>query len=164
MRAIGWPRQWGALGMLWAWVAMACAGGPSPQTAVTEDGIYDFTGSTGEATTLRGSLTVLAGAMSLRPEFGSCRIDQAASSTERTRFLCDNTSEVEQLAFLLDLRFPLTRSSWSGRLRRRQTRTVCARYATQNGRQVCVQTRTETVDVMVPVSGPLTFRPHNASN
>ncbi|MBL8982388.1 MAG: hypothetical protein JNL26_09385, partial [Gemmatimonadetes bacterium] len=151
MRTIRLPRRWGALGILGALALAACAGGPPPQTAVTEDGIYDFTGSTGEATTLRGSLTILAGSMSLSPEFGTCRVDQAVSSTERSRFLCDNTSDVEQLAFIIDLRFPLTRSSWSGRLRRRQTRTVCARYATQNGRQVCVQTRTETVDVMVPV-------------
>lgn len=35
--------------------------------------------------------------------------------------------------------------------------------ARADGRQVCVQTRTETVDVMVPVSRPLTFRPRSAS-
>ena len=35
--------------------------------------------------------------------------------------------------------------------------------ARADGRQVCVQSRTETVDVMVPVSRPLTFRPRSAS-
>lgn len=148
-----------SLGAL-AGVIAACAGNPTPgATSLPDDGIYDFTASTGESAPLRGSLTILAGAIALRPEFGSCRIDQAYASSERTRFLCDNTSEVERLAFLVDHRFPLTRSQWNGTVRQRRTRTVCARYATQNGRQVCVEQRQETVEVTTPVSGRLTFRP-----
>jgi hypothetical protein len=142
---------------------LACAGGPAPRGAVSVDGIHDFTASTGEATPLRGTLTIVAGELSLRPEFGTCRIDQAFASSERTRYLCDHSSDVEQLAFLVDHRFPLTRSSWTGRVRQQRTRTVCARYATQNGRQVCVETRNETVEVTVPLSGRLVFRPRPVS-
>lgn len=136
----------------------ACRG-PSPETAVTpSDGIYEFTASTGEAQPLRGALTVVAGSLGLRPEFGTCRIDHAYASSERTRYLCDHNSEIDQLAFLIDNRAPLIRSTWAGRVRQRRTRTVCAQYATQNGRQVCVQQRTETYEVVVPVSGRLIFR------
>jgi hypothetical protein len=157
-------RRWTPLGRWCCLGVIACAGGPSPRAGITDDGIYDFTASTGEATPLRGSLTILAGALTLRPEFGSCRVDQAFASAERTRYLCDNTSEVERLAFLIDHRFPLTRSTWTGSIRQKRTRTICAQYATQNGRQVCVQTRTETVEVTESLSGRLTFRPRPASN
>ncbi len=140
--------------------ALACAGAPAPGAGAppTDDGIYDFTASTGEPSPLRGSLTIVAGTHSLSPEFGSCRVDQAFASSERTRYLCDNTSDVERLAFVIDRRFPLTRSQWNGTIRQRRTRTVCVSYATQNGRQVCVEQRTEEYVVNAPVSGRLTFR------
>ncbi|MBL8961810.1 MAG: hypothetical protein JNJ98_18260 [Gemmatimonadetes bacterium] len=164
MRAPCPTRRWAPLGRWGVAFLIACAGGPPPASGITDDGIYDFTASTGEATPLRGSLTILAGALSLQPEIGTCRVDQAFASAERSRFLCDNTSDIERLAFLIDHRFPLTRSTWAGSLRQKRTRTVCAQYATQNGRQVCVQTRTETVEVTVPLSGRLTFRPRPASH
>ena len=164
MRTPARRRPWAPLSRWGVVLLLACAGGPSPASGITDDGIYDFTASTGEATPLRGSLTIVAGDLTLRPEFGSCRVDQAFASTERSRFLCDNTSDVERLAFLIDHRFPLTRSTWAGSMRQKRTRTVCAQYATQNGRQVCVQTRTETVEVSVPLAGRLTFRPRPASD
>lgn len=144
----------------------ACArnrSGTARPGSFPEDGLYDFTAPTGEAAPLRGTLAIVGGVMSLRPEFGTCRIDQAYVSVERTRYLCDNSSDVERLAFLVDALFPLTRSRWTGMVRQRRTRTVCVRYATQNGRQVCVEQRQETVEVETPVSGRLTFRARPAS-
>ncbi len=138
----------------------ACSGNPSPGTLKpADDGIYEFIANTGDRTPLRGRLTIVAGEISLEPEVGICRVDTAYSSLERTRYACDNVSDIERLAFVMDNRNPLTRSSWTGQVRQRRTRTVCVEYATQNGRRVCVRTQTETYDAMVPVSGRLTFRP-----
>jgi len=123
------------------------------------DGIYEFITRTGERGELRGRLMLIAGEVTLEPEFGTCRVDAAYASLERQRFLCDNTSEVENLALLVDRRFPTTRSRWTGTVRERRTRTVCVQYTTQNGRQVCVRTETQTYEVRSAVSGPLTFRP-----
>ncbi|MGQ0647349.1 MAG: hypothetical protein ACT4P7_07235 [Gemmatimonadaceae bacterium] len=97
------------------------------------------------------------GELFLQPESGNCRTDASYASFEYVRLLCDPTSDVEDLAFVLDKRYPLTRSRWTGRIRQRRQRTVCTEYATQNGRRVCVRSRTETYEVMTNLSGPLTF-------
>lgn len=126
------------------------------------DGTWEFTASTGESVPLRGTLVILDGTYALRPSFGSCRIDTASPSMQRTRFLCDNTSTVERLAFVIDHDAPLTRSTWTGVVRQSRERTVCTQYITQNNRQVCVASRKETVITTAPLSGPLSFRPRPA--
>jgi hypothetical protein len=145
--------------MLACAVAGACASsGSTTTTPRTEDGVYEFIGRTGEHAELRGSLIVAGGELLLEPEQGICRVDFQNVVSEKTRFLCDNTSEIEDLAFLIDRRTPLMRSTWTGSVRQKRQRTVCVQYAIQNGRQVCVRSATETYETRVQLRGPLTFR------
>ena len=135
-----------------------CAGTKGQAEVPTLDGIYDFTTRTGEVGELRGRLVVVGGELSMEPDQGICRVDAAFVSFERQRFLCDNTSEVEDLALVVDRRFPLTSSIWTGIVQRTRTRQVCVAYATRDGRQVCVRTETQTYRERAAVRGPLTFR------
>lgn len=135
----------------------------TPAPAQAQDGTYDFFARASDRTELRGSLIVLAGTHSLRPENGICREDQLVVSAESTRYICDHSSDVEDLVFVVDRRFPLTRSMWTGRVRQRKQRTVCAQYAIQNGRQVCVRTTQEWYEEVTSVRGPMTFRPRPVS-
>ena len=158
------PGHAGAPFLLVAVLACASAG-PAPSGARTPDGIYDFIGRTGENAELRGTLTIAGGDLLLAPEQGICRVDATSINPEKTRFLCDHVSDIENLALVIDRRVPTMRSSWTGSVRQRRQRTICVQYAVQNGRQVCVRTQTETYEVRVGVSGPLTFnrRPPGAS-
>lgn len=136
-----------------------CASASTRTDVPTPDGIYEFITRTGETGELRGKLVVVGGELSMEPDQGICRVDAAYASMERVRFVCDNVSEVEDLALVVDRRFPVTRSMWTGTVRRTRTRQVCVAYATQNGRQVCVRTETQTYEERAAVRGPLTFRP-----
>ena len=140
-------------------VLAACASSPKAAPPAVKDGVYEFMTSTGERGELRGRMVYAGEVVSIEPELGICRLDGAFASAERLRYLCDNTQEVEHLALLIDKRYPTTRSAWTGSVRVRRTRTVCVQYATQNGRQVCVRSETQTYEERVTLSGPLTFRP-----
>jgi hypothetical protein len=123
-----------------------------------QEGTFDFFGRAGERVELRGAITIIEGEVRLNPEAGLCREDLLWVSAERVRFTCDTSSDLESLAFVIDKRYPLTRSTWSAHVRQRRTRTVCVQYSVQNGRRVCVRTETEWYDEITPMGGPLTFR------
>jgi hypothetical protein len=140
----------------------ACASSGARNRPV-DDGIYEFTARTGGYGDLIGRLTLLDGEVSLQPMQGQCRVDPSQASVELFYFLCDYSTEIENLSFTIDRRLPLTRSLWRGFVRQTRTRSVCDQYATQNGRQVCVRTRQESYEERARVGGPLTFRPQPVS-
>jgi hypothetical protein len=147
-----------ALIMVVAAGGAGCASrGTAAPAARTEEGTYDFFARAGERTDLRGSLLVLAGSLMLQPENGTCREDLLVVDSEKSRYICDHTSDVENLVFVLDKRYPLTRSVWMGSMRQRRQRTVCAQYAIRTAAGG-VRTSVEWYETS-QLRGPMTFRP-----
>ena len=137
--------------------AIGCkSGGSATERVPVRDGLYDFVARTGSYD-LRGKLLWASGEASIDSEIGYCRTDPMNTDTQTIRYQCESGSDLRGLVYIIDRNFPLNRSRWRASVAQTRQRQVCARYETRNNRQVCVQWRTETYEVSVPVGGLLTF-------
>lgn len=137
--------------------ALGCkSGGSATERVPLRDGLYDFVARTGNYD-LRGKLLWASGEASIDSEIGYCRIDPMHTDPQTIRYQCESGNDLRSLVYIIDRNFPLNRSRWRASITQTRQRQVCARYETRNNRQVCVQWRTETYEVSVPVGGLLTF-------
>lgn len=145
-------RRFFTLALLLAAACKSGGGGGTP----AQDGMYDFVARTGR-NDLRGTLLWMSGEASINAEIGYCRADPLQTDMQTYRYMCETGDELRNLVYIIDRRFPLTRSRWRAVVQQTRQRQVCVRYETRNNRQVCVQYRQESYEVSVPVGGPMTF-------
>lgn len=107
---------------------------------------------------VRGLLRVLADTMVIVPLADYCQPVMGTPDPIVLRYTCNGTGKFEQLTLTLDRRNPAQFSKWSASLAVRKQREVCTRYAMQDGRQVCVQTKTEQYETTESRSGNLQVR------
>lgn len=136
-------------------LAAACKSGSGGGTPA-QDGLYDFVARTGR-NDLRGTLLWMSGEVSINAEIGYCRADPMQTDMQTYRYICETGDELRNLVYIIDRRFPLNRSRWRAIVQQTRQRQVCVRYEIRNNQRVCVQYRTESYEVSVPIGGPLTF-------
>ena len=81
------------------------------------------------------------------------------AATVAARYECRNAAAPEPVYFTIDVRNPMSRSTWQMTVKEQRQRSVCVEYANRGGRNVCVRTQTQTYDAVVPYSGSLFVRP-----
>lgn len=123
----------------------------------TQDGMYDFVARTGR-TDVQGTLLWMSGEASIRTGTGTCRADPMQPDTQTLQYFCQTGNDPHGLVVVIDRHLPLTRSVWRASAVQTQQRRVCVRHEIRNKREVCVKYGTESYEVSVPVSGPLTFK------
>lgn len=145
-----------------AFIALsACGGSRSAPTveapSASREGLYEFSASTPNQV-IQG--TIRLGSEALDVQFATpCQPEAKTrgmpsgmpSSTSVSRYYCSGT----WLTF--DRRNP-TSAKWFSLVELPRRREVCARYETQNGRQVCVSRSTETYYVNESRSGVIQVR------
>jgi hypothetical protein len=149
------------------WIAVACivlnaCGGsrsaPSDQAPpAASEGRYEFSATT-PSQVIRGTVRVSSDAMDVQFET-PCQSDAAMrgvpsgmpSSTSVARYNCGGA----WLTF--DRRNPSS-AKWFASVQLPRRREVCARYETQNGRQVCVSRSTETYYINETRTGVIQVR------
>ena len=85
----------------------------------------------------------------------------AASSM--ARYECRSADAPAPMHFNIDVKNPFGRSTWEMTVVEQRQRSVCIEYVNRGGRNVCSRTQTQTVDVTVPMSGPLLVRRSNTT-
>lgn len=107
---------------------------------------------------VRGTLRILGDTVLVEPVADYCRPTVGSPDPLRIRYTCNGPGSFEQLFLLIDRRSPVQLSKWSATFRVQRRREVCVQYAIRDGRQVCVQTTTETYETTESRSGTLQVR------
>lgn len=130
----------------------------SPDAARSADGIYEFTANTPNQL-IRGSIRVGPEGTGIQFET-ACQPEATirpmpstmpSATTTSMRYYCSG-------AWLTFDRSNPVQAMWHTTVEVPRRREVCARYETQNGRQVCVSRTTETYYVPEPRSGGIQVR------
>jgi hypothetical protein len=143
-----------------AFVACSSAGGTREgpaSAAVPAEGTYDYIANL-PGQQVRGKLRVIGDTVLVEPESDYCRPTVGTPDALRIQYTCNGPGSFEQIRLFIDRRSPAQLSKWSATFRVQRRRDVCVRYAIQNGRQVCVETRTETYETTESRSGTLQVR------
>jgi hypothetical protein len=93
---------------------------------------------------------------------GTCTPLQApdwTASTIAARYECRNAIASDPVHFTIDVKNPVSRSTWEMTVKEQRQRSVCVEYGNRGGRNVCVRTQVQSYDVVVPYSGALFVRP-----
>jgi len=139
----------------------ACASGGSGAASREPpgpvEGTYEYFASI-PGQQVRGSLRVVADTIMVDPDADYCRPVIGTPDPLVIRYTCSGSGRFESLLLALDRRNPAQFSKWTATFRVQRRREVCAQYAVQNGRQVCVRTQTETYETTESRSGTLQVR------
>jgi hypothetical protein len=152
-------RSTALLGSL-ALVACASAGGTreaAVAATTTVEGTYDYIANL-PGQQVRGRMRFVGDTVLVEPVADYCRPTVGSPDPLRFRYTCNGPGSFEQLQLSIDRRSPVQLSKWSASFRVQKRREVCVRYAIQNGRQVCVETSTETYEATETRSGTLQVR------
>lgn len=141
---------------------LACGGSraATPRTAAPSgpiEGTYDYMANL-PSLQVRGTLRVTGDTVLVDPVSDYCRPMMGPPDPLYIKYTCQGTGPYEQLTLTIDRRNPLQLSKWSATFRVQRRREVCVRYAVRDGRQVCVETQTETYEATESRSGNLQVR------
>lgn len=151
------------IGVLALAVLTACGGsgaGARPETAAPGgpiEGTYEYLANL-PSQQVRGTLRVTSDTVIVDPVSDYCRAVMGPPDPLYFRYTCQGTGSYEQLQLTIDRRNPAQLSKWSATFRVTRRREVCVQYAMRDGRQVCVQTTTETFETNDVRSGNLQVR------
>lgn len=144
-----------------ATVTGGCSGaGPQPQTAVPAgpiEGTYEYLVALPNQQ-VRGTLRVTGDTALVDPVSDYCRPTLGPPDPLSIKYTCTGTGTYEQIQLNIDRRNPMQLSKWAATFRVTRRREVCAQYAVRDGRQVCVQTTTETYETTETRNGTLQVR------
>jgi hypothetical protein len=104
---------------------------------------------------VRGTMRVQGDTVLVDPVSDYCRPSIGAPDPMSIRYTCVGSGSYEQILLAIDRRHPAQMSKWTARYRVQRRREVCVQYAYRDGRQVCVQTTTETYETTESRSGTL---------
>lgn len=121
------------------------------------EGTYDYT-ATLPGQQVQGRLRVLGDTIIVVPNNDYCQPVLGPPSPLVIRYTCNGPGRFESLSLTLDRRNPVQFSKWAASYRVQKQRQVCRRTAIQNGREVCVETGTETYEDTESRSGTLQVR------
>lgn len=142
-------------------VLAACGGSraapPSREPSEPIEGNYEYIASI-PGQQVRGLLRVLGDTILVEPFADYCQPATGNPDPIAIRYTCNGPGRFEQLNLRLDRRNPMQFSRWSATIRVTKRREVCSQYAIRDGRQVCVQTTTETYETNESSSGNLQVR------
>ena len=142
-------------------VFVACGGsGSSPETAAPRgpiEGTYEYVANL-PSQQVRGTLQMVGDTVLVSPMSDYCRPLMAPPDPLSIKYTCQGAGSYEQIQLTIDRRNPVQLSKWSATFRVQRRRDVCVQYATRDGRQVCVQTTTETYETTERRSGNLQVR------
>jgi hypothetical protein len=141
---------------------LACGGSttPSPETAAPSgpiEGTYEYL-VTLPTQQVRGTLRITGDTVLVEPISDYCRPAMGPPDPLSIKYTCNGTGTYEQIHLNIDRRNPAQLSKWAATFRVTRRREVCVQYATRDGRQVCVQTTTETYETTETRSGNLQVR------
>jgi hypothetical protein len=143
-----------------AMMACASSGGttasPATPASPPAEGTYEYLANLPNAQ-VRGTLQVLGDTALVSPVSDYCRPEPTRDPLY-IRYTCQGTGAFESLFLRIDRRNPVQLSKWSATFRVQKRRDVCRRYEVRAGRQVCVETATETYETTESRSGNLQVR------
>ena len=141
-------------------VACASGGNQQPVTAAPSgpiEGNYEYVANLPNLQ-VRGSLRIVGDTILVEPVTDYCRPTIAPPDPLAIKYTCTGTGTYEQIQLTIDRRNPTQLSKWQATFRVQRRREVCVQYAIRDGRQVCVQTSTETYETNDTRSGNLQVR------
>ncbi len=136
----------------------ACASGGATTTrgpSTPIDGTYDYVANIPGGQQVRGVMRFMGDTVLVEPVSEYCRPSLGATSQQAIRYECNGIGTFEQLQLWIDRRNPVQLSRWSATFRVQKRREVCVRYEVRAGRQVCVETSTETYETSESQGGRL---------
>ena len=148
---------------------VACASSSSTSTTSTttavaataastsNEGVYDYVANL-PGQQVRGTLRVTGDTVTIDPMADYCRPTVGVPDPLAIRYTCNGPGNIESIQLRIDRRNPAQLSKWSAAYRVQRRREVCTQYAVRDGRQVCVQTSTETYETTESRSGTLQVR------
>ena len=150
------------LSVLFAGALVGCAGSGAPRVegasaSLAEEGLYEYTANL-PGQPVRGTFRVQGDTIIVNPATDYCRPVVGPANAMAIQYTCTGAGSFEQLYLRLDRRNPVQLSRWTATYRVQRRREVCERYEVRAGRQVCVQTKTETYETTEPRSGTLQVR------
>lgn len=143
-----------------ALTACASAGGTSetPVTsAVPVEGTYEYIANL-PGQQVRGKMHFVGDTIVVEPVADYCRPTVRSPDPLAIHYTCNGPGSFEQIQLRIDRRSPVQLSKWSASYRVQRQREVCTQYAVRDGRQVCVQTRTEMYETTDSRTGNLQVR------
>ena len=135
--------------------AGANPGAASPVGPV--EGTYDYIANL-PGQQVRGTLQVVGDTVLVDPVADYCRPTIGRPDPLAILYTCNGPGSFEQIQLRIDRRNPAQLSKWTATFRVQRRREVCTQYAVRDGRQVCVQTSTETYETTESRSGTLQVR------
>jgi hypothetical protein len=138
----------------------AKSGNQPPETAAPSgpiEGNYEYIASL-PSMQVRGTLRIVDDTVLVEPVTDYCRPAIAPPDPFSIKYTCTGTGTYEQIQLTIDRRNPVQLSKWLATFRVQRRREVCVQYAVRDGRQVCVQTTTETYEATDTRSGNLQVR------
>ncbi|CAN5386729.1 hypothetical protein BH09GEM1_BH09GEM1_06390 [soil metagenome] len=140
-----------AVAVLWLGFAVGCASGGKPQALrAAQLGAYRFTERVADDVTLEGIFVIEPDTVSIEATPGPCRYESERSNSLGYSYTCGDVH------YAFERSDPLRTASYSVVVHLRETKSVCVRYTvTSTGRQVCAESRNETVFRDVRRSGLL---------
>ncbi len=136
----------------------ACASGGAPASrgpSTPIEGTYEYVANIPGGQQVRGVMRFLGDTVLVEPVTEYCRPALGAPSLQVIRYTCNGSGTFEQLQLSIDRRNPVQLSRWSATFRVQKRREVCVRYEVRAGRQVCVETTTETYETSESRGGTL---------
>jgi hypothetical protein len=138
----------------------ASSGTRQPATAAPSapiEGDYEYLASL-PSVQVRGTLRIVGDTVLVEPVTDYCRPTIAPPDPFAIKYTCTGTGTYEQIQLTIDRRNPAQLSKWQATFRVQRRREVCVQYAIRDGRQVCIQTTTETYETNDTRSGNLQVR------
>jgi hypothetical protein len=139
--------------------ACASSGSQPPVTTAPSgpiEGNYEYMASL-PSMQVRGTLRIVGDTV-LVETTDYCRPTVAPPDPFSIKYTCTGSGTYEQIQLTIDRRNPVQLSKWLATFRVQRRREVCVQYAVRDGRQVCVQTTTETYETTDTRSGNLQVR------
>ncbi|MDQ2665559.1 MAG: hypothetical protein M3Z05_06075 [Gemmatimonadota bacterium] len=130
-----------ALPVFWLALVVGCASNGNKVGMRPEQlGAYRFTEHVGEDMELEGIFVIESDTVSIEATPGLCRYDRDRSNALAISYICGD------VFYTFDRTDPLRTARYSAVVHLRELVSTCVRYAvTSTGRQVCAETRKETV-------------------
>jgi hypothetical protein len=152
-------RHWLAVLLILWCIGCASSQARSPAASSSEpiEGTYEYL-VTLPTQQVRGTMRAIGDTILIEPVSDYCRPFVGPPDPLAIKYTCVGTGTYEELQLSIDRHNPMQLSRWTARYRVQRRRDVCVQYAVRDGRQVCVQTTTETYETNESRSGTLQVR------
>jgi hypothetical protein len=121
------------------------------------EGTYDYVANL-PGQPLRGKMRIYGDTVTVEPMGDYCRPTVRTPDPLAFHYSCNGPGSFESIQLQIDRRNPVQLSRWSANYRVRKTRSVCIRYESRGGENVCVRSQQETFDSSESKSGTLQLR------